>query len=331
MKKLYILTLLSICSMGYSQVTLPHYDGLDYATGSALQTQTGWVALNTGDDLAIAAGSLNYTGLQASTGNKLAFGGAGIDAGKDFTSQATGTVYFSTLLNVTDLTATTSTTGGYIAGFVQGTTSNFGATLWINKVSESTFNIGVNPRTTAANTVYSSTTYNTNTTYLIVISYTLVDGTANDIVKIWINPSSLGSTEPAATATATNTGADLTSVGRLLIRQGSATDTPNVELDEFRIGTTWADVTPQATASANDNAIAGLKIYPNPNAGNTLYVTSDLIGDKSVVIFDVLGKQIVTVSNITDNGINIGNLKAGIYMVKVSQDGKSATRKLVVQ
>jgi len=85
------------------------------------------------------------------------------------------------------------------------------------------------------------------------------------------------------------------------------------------------------TLGVNDNAIAGLKIYPNPNTGNTLYVTSDVIGDKSVVIFDVLGKQILTVSNVTDNGINIGNLKAGIYMVKVSQDGKSATRKLVVQ
>ncbi|WP_396174583.1 T9SS type A sorting domain-containing protein [Flavobacterium sp.] len=331
MKKLYFLTFLSLCSMGYSQVTLPHYDGLDYATGSALQTQTGWTALNTGDDLAIVAGSLNYTALQVSTGNKLAFGGAGIDAGKDFTSQTTNTVYFSILLNVTDLTATTSTTGGYIAGFVQGTSSSFGGTLWLNKVSESTFNIGVNPRTTAANTVYSTGPYNTNTTYLVVISYTFNDGTANDIVKLWINPSSLGATEPTASATATNAGTDLTSVGRLLIRQGSATDTPNVELDEFRIGTTWAEVTPQNSANVNENAIAGLKIYPNPNSGSTLYVTSDLIGDKSVVVFDVLGKQILKVANATDNGINIGNLKAGIYMVKVSQDGKSATRKLVVQ
>ena len=85
------------------------------------------------------------------------------------------------------------------------------------------------------------------------------------------------------------------------------------------------------TLGINDNAIAGLKIYPNPNTGNTLYVTSDLVGDKSIVVFDVLGKQILKVSNVTDNGINISNLKAGIYMVKVSQDGKSATRKLVVQ
>lgn len=85
------------------------------------------------------------------------------------------------------------------------------------------------------------------------------------------------------------------------------------------------------TLGVNENAIAGLKIYPNPNTGNTLYVTSDIIGDKSVVVFDVLGKQILSASNVTDNGINIGNLKAGIYMVKVSQDGKSATRKLVVQ
>ncbi|WP_291114111.1 T9SS type A sorting domain-containing protein [Flavobacterium sp. UBA6135] len=330
MKKLYFLTLLSIGSLGYSQVTLPHYDGMDYPSGTALQNQTGWTALNTGDDLEIVTGSLNYSGLQASTGNKLAFGGAGIDAGKDFTSQTANTVYFSILLNVTDLTATTSTTGGYIAGFVQGTGTTFGGTLWLNKVSESTYNIGVNPRTTAANTVYSSATYNTNTTYLVVISYTFVDGTGNDVVKIWINPSSLGSTEPTANATATNTGTDLTSVSRLLVRQGSATDTPNVELDEFRIGTTWAEVTPEATANVNDNAIAGLKIYPNPIAGNTLYVSSDLFGEKTVAVYDVLGKRILS-SKVANDAVNIGTLNKGVYIVKVTQEGKTATRKLVVQ
>jgi hypothetical protein len=156
---------------------------------------------------------------------------------------------------------------------------------------------------------------------------------ATNSARLWVNPT-LGGVEPTANATnSTGTSAAPTQIAGLFIRQGgnATAGTGNVELDEFRIGTTWADVTPQATASVNDNAIAGLKIYPNPNTGNTLYVTSDVIGDKSVVIYDVLGKQILTVSNVTDNGINIGNLKAGIYMVKVSQDGKSATRKLVVQ
>lgn len=120
------------------------------------------------------------------------------------------------------------------------------------------------------------------------------------------------------------------------IRANNGCQDTNDNSSDFTAGTpnprnTSSPVNICGTASANDNAIAGLKIYPNPNTGSTLYVTSDLIGDKSVVVFDVLGKQILTVSNVTENGINIGNLKAGIYMVKVSQDGKSATRKLVVQ
>jgi predicted extracellular nuclease len=120
------------------------------------------------------------------------------------------------------------------------------------------------------------------------------------------------------------------------LRANNGCQDTNNNSSDFTAGTpnprnTSSPVNICGTASANDNAIAALKIYPNPNTGSTLYVTSDLIGDKSVVVFDVLGKQILKVTNVTENGINIGNLKAGIYMVKVSQDGKSATRKLVVQ
>ena len=78
-------------------------NGFAYANGAAFQTAARLVSLNSGDDLLISSGSLSYTGLTASTGNKLTFGGAGIDAGKDFDSQTANTVYYSLLLNVTDV------------------------------------------------------------------------------------------------------------------------------------------------------------------------------------------------------------------------------------
>jgi hypothetical protein len=83
------------------------------------------------------------------------------------------------------------------------------------------------------------------------------------------------------------------------------------------------------TVSVKDNNIAGLSVYPNPVSGNTLYVTSNNSIEKSVAIFDVLGKQVVNTT--TSNGaINI-NLNAGVYIVKVTEEGKTATRKLVVR
>lgn len=85
-----------------------------------------------------------------------------------------------------------------------------------------------------------------------------------------------------------------------------------------------------STASVNDNSIAGLKIYPNPIAGNTLYVSSDLFGEKTVAVYDVLGKRILS-SKVVNDAVNIGTLNKGVYIVKVTQEGKTATRKLVVQ
>jgi Secretion system C-terminal sorting domain len=339
MKKLYFLLLCT--STAFAQFT---YESFNYtgslnangwtshsgATGSAGQI----VALTTTSD---SGNSLSFTGLQASIGNRTAIvAGNSEDINKAATATITGVAYYSALVKVQNTTALNlnTSTGDYFlctTSVVGSTTTAFQARLYIKAgTAADTFNLGVlNASGGTAAPSFVSTDLSINTTYFIVVKYDLATNTAS----LWINPTP-GSTESAAGATnATGTTPAPALIAGLIIRQGGNTtaSTGNVELDEFRLGTTWAEVTPQNSASVNDNAIAGLKIYPNPNTGNTLYVTSDVIGDKSVIIFDVLGKQILTVSNVTDNGINIGNLKAGIYMVKVTQDGKSATRKLVVQ
>src|SRR5690606_37545573 len=86
----------------------------------------------------------------------------------------------------------------------------------------------------------------------------------------------------------------------------------------------------EGNASVKNNDIAGLSVYPNPVSGNTLYVTSNNSVEKSVAIFDVLGKQVINTT--TSNGaVNVANLNAGVYIVKVTEEGKTATRKLVVK
>jgi hypothetical protein len=227
----------------FSQITLPHYDSFNYTVGQGLQTQTGWNSLNSGDDLLITSGNLSYSEFAAPSGNKVSFDGAGIDATKEFTQQTNGTVYYSFLLNIKSL-GSLSTTGGYFAGFIQTTTSNFGATVWLKRFG-SGFTIGLNPRSTG-NTIWSNDTLKINKTYFVVASYEFVSGATNDIVKLWLNPSSasFGLTEPSPTLSATNTGTELNSLDQILVRQDSNTETPFIELDELRIGTTWADVTP---------------------------------------------------------------------------------------
>ncbi len=329
MKKIYFLSLLFVGSLSFGQVSLPHYEAFNYTIGGGLQTQNNWTLLNSGDDLTIATGNLSYTGLPTSTGGKVSFGGAGIDASKSFTSQTGNTVYYSILLNVTDLSATTSTTGGYIGGFVQLATTNYGATLWLKKIDGSTYNIGVNTRTTAANSVYSSVAYNINQTYLVVVSYTSNPAAGDDVVKIWVNPT-LGGVEPMSLAMATNSGGtDLASIDRFLVRQGSATDTPNVEIDELRLATSWTDVT-TTTLKVTQNQIAGLSVYPNPVTNGKLSITSDSNDTKEVVIYDILGKQVLS-TVVTNQVVNVSDLTSGVYVIKITEEGKTATRKLVIR
>ena len=82
------------------------------------------------------------------------------------------------------------------------------------------------------------------------------------------------------------------------------------------------------SASIKQDNIDGLAIYPNP-ANDVINITSNGIGVKAVTIFDLVGKKVIETS--TNQTINVSSLKAGIYLVNIKQDGKSATRKLVIK
>lgn len=84
-----------------------------------------------------------------------------------------------------------------------------------------------------------------------------------------------------------------------------------------------------STLSIKDNAIAGLKVYPNPVTNGKLFISTDSNSEKSVVIFDVLGKQVVKTT--ATESVNVSNLKGGVYIVKITEEGKTATRKLVIK
>lgn len=80
----------------------------------------------------------------------------------------------------------------------------------------------------------------------------------------------------------------------------------------------------------SQNAISGLKVYPNPVTNGNLFITSDSNDAKQVNIFDVLGKQVVK-ATVTNQPLNVANLNSGVYIVKITEDGKTATRKLVIK
>ncbi|MFD0990218.1 T9SS type A sorting domain-containing protein [Mariniflexile jejuense] len=78
--------------------------------------------------------------------------------------------------------------------------------------------------------------------------------------------------------------------------------------------------------------IEDLSIYPNPvsNGKTVIYITSKRNLTKKIEFFDVLGKQIYT-TTITGNELNISNLSRGVYLLKITENNISETRKLVIK
>lgn len=81
--------------------------------------------------------------------------------------------------------------------------------------------------------------------------------------------------------------------------------------------------------SVADNSIDGFNIYPNPSNTGTIHISTTLNQNKNVQIFDMLGKKVIDKN--TTATINISALQAGIYIVKVTENNVSATKRLVVR
>lgn len=84
--------------------------------------------------------------------------------------------------------------------------------------------------------------------------------------------------------------------------------------------------------SVTDHQIDGLKLYPNPASNNNnLYITSTSGADKSIEIYDMLGKLIQNNKADNNNPIDLSNLNTGVYLVKITEEGKTATQKLIIK
>lgn len=81
--------------------------------------------------------------------------------------------------------------------------------------------------------------------------------------------------------------------------------------------------------SVDDNEINGFSVYPNPINNNTFVIRFLNSTPKSISIFDILGKNVINKTVNNEEIIDVSNLKSGIYILKVEENGKSITRKLI--
>jgi len=313
---------------------LPISDAFDYTVGANLSDDSGWTDVNSGDNIVVASGSLDYTGLAASTGNSITFDEAGKEAYTEFADITSGSVYASFLFRVTDFQTSTSpdlTDGGYFAALAGGTTS-YDARLWVRPNPDTdgtTFDIGFGHE--SSNPTFTSETYDFGVVIFVVMSYDIDNGQTN----VWINPdpSTFGDTAPTATINTTETSNAASKINLFILRQDSSGETPFLQIDELRINSSWASVTPASgTASTSNNTINGFNVYPNPVKGNSLTVTTSSTEAKTVNIFNVLGRKIFSQRFSSMNKtMDISEISSGVYIMKVSEGNNIATKKLIIE
>ena len=81
-----------------------------------------------------------------------------------------------------------------------------------------------------------------------------------------------------------------------------------------------------------DGSIQGFSAYPNPITNKSFTVKTSNSSNKKVTIFNVLGKKVFsTTFSGVQKTVNIATLNSGIYILKVIEDGKSSTKKLVIK
>ncbi len=258
MRKYTVLTLIALVVIltgfnrtGFGQILLE--ENFDYPTGDLI-TAHGWTAHSGAGTQAITVTNpgLTFSGYAGSAiGNAALVDNTGEDDNRVFAVQSAGVVYTAFMVNIT------TTAAGYffhLGGDPIGST--FRGKVFMDATNHFGLSLGSNTGT------FSTSTYTPGVTYIIVLKYEIVSGTANDIVSLFVFDASVPSSEPALPAIGPLTDAASSDInpGSVALRQFSATQ--NFTLDGIRVGLSWADLFPSAivspTIQAHDIAFSGV-------------------------------------------------------------------------
>jgi len=83
-------------------------------------------------------------------------------------------------------------------------------------------------------------------------------------------------------------------------------------------------------AGVNDSNINEFSLYPNPASKGIVNIETSVQGDKQVVVMDILGKTVIN-TVISGTELNVSTLEGGVYMVQVTQNSSTATKKLIIK
>lgn len=76
--------------------------------------------------------------------------------------------------------------------------------------------------------------------------------------------------------------------------------------------------------------IDGFKVYPNPVTTGRVFIETAVNAPKRVLVFDIFGNMVLE-TTILRKELSVANLVSGVYVLRVLEKDKVATRKLVIK
>ncbi|MDG1673185.1 MAG: lamin tail domain-containing protein [Flavobacteriaceae bacterium] len=72
------------------------------------------------------------------------------------------------------------------------------------------------------------------------------------------------------------------------------------------------------------------EMYPNPTNSGFVTIKSNQMGAVQAQVFDLLGKEVINTA-VNNERMDVSNLNAGVYVVKLTQNKNTTTKKLIIQ
>ncbi|WP_299110842.1 DM13 domain-containing protein [uncultured Winogradskyella sp.] len=122
----------------------------------------------------------------------------------------------------------------------------------------------------------------------------------------------------------------------------------NTELDDFdfiviqciSINERWGHVALGSNTGVDcsslsideNNLETSVRFYPNPAKENLIMANNNLL-NMNIKVFDVLGKEVLFLKNegVRNQNISLSSLKTGVYLVQITADNQTITKRLVKQ
>ena len=103
----------------------------------------------------------------------------------------------------------------------------------------------------------------------------------------------------------------------------------------YEATTTFGDGDFGSPGTQNSLSIPGVtntyfEMFPNPSKTGFVNIKSNQMGAVQAQVFDMLGKQMIN-TTVVNERLELSSLNAGIYIVKLTQNNRTTTKKLILQ